>query len=99
MIHGNVTEFTRWELEILLETYIIEPNTTTAKNTRADGIVERNHLTMGDILRTANFTVLHFQEDTTTILKSVSRYPRITVHTTDIYYHRKKFLTGILSYR
>ena len=51
----NGTEFTDWLFKRLIETYGIDPKPITLKNLRTNSKVEKIHLTMVDILRTASF--------------------------------------------
>jgi transposase InsO family protein len=43
------------ELQELLESYGIKPVTTTVRNPRNNGFIERVHVTTGDMLRTTTF--------------------------------------------
>ena len=97
MVHYNGTEFIGWEFQIILETYGIKSKPTIVKKPVYNAIVERIHLTMGDILRTYNFTGLNCQDETNTILFTLSWVLRSTVHTTDGYSHRKKVFNGCIT--
>ena len=81
MFHDNGTNFTGCQFQILLETYGIDTKPTSAKSRRTNKISEKIQSTMGEILRTANFTGLHCQEEIITILQAVSWDMRITSHT------------------
>ena len=51
-IHDNGGEFIGWEFQKLLKTCGIEDKAITALNPKANGICERMHQTVGNILRT-----------------------------------------------
>ncbi len=48
--HNNGTEFMGSEFQEMCHSYNIEPERTTVKNPQAQALVERIHLTMGEIL-------------------------------------------------
>lgn len=50
--HDNGGEFTGWEFQELLQAYSIKDVPTTSRNPAANGICERMHKTVGNILRT-----------------------------------------------
>jgi hypothetical protein len=56
VIFDNETEFTGSELQELLSSYGIKPVPTTVRNPRSNGVIERVHLTMGDMLQTMTFS-------------------------------------------
>jgi len=55
VVFDNGTEFTGSEFQELLNSYGIKPVPTTVRNRRSNGVIERVHLTMGDMLRTMTF--------------------------------------------
>ena len=56
VVFDQGSEFKSEFVELLLS-YGIKPQPTTIKNPQANAIIERIHLTMGDMLRTKNFSV------------------------------------------
>jgi hypothetical protein len=56
VIFDNGTEFTGSEFQELLSSYGIKPVPTTVRNPRSNGVIERVHLTMGDMLQTMTFS-------------------------------------------
>jgi len=60
VIYDNGTEFVRQEFQELLVSYGIKPVPTTIRNPKSNGVVERIHLTMGDMLRTMTFSGADF---------------------------------------
>ena len=57
MICDNGGEFAGREFQELLQSYAVEQVLTTVANPQSNGIKERMHLTMADMLRTMKFTV------------------------------------------
>ena len=57
VIFDNGKEFVGEEFQELLESYAIRAVPTTVKNPQANGVVERMHLTLADILRTMTVEV------------------------------------------
>jgi transposase InsO family protein len=55
-LYDNGTEFTGQEFQELLESYSVKPIATTVRNPRSNGVIERVHLTMGDMLQTMTFS-------------------------------------------
>jgi hypothetical protein len=55
VVFDNGTEFTGSEFQELLNSYGIKPVPTTVRNPKSNGVIERVHLTMGDMLRTMTF--------------------------------------------
>jgi hypothetical protein len=56
VVFDNGTEFTGQKFQELLESYGIKPVATTVRNPRSNVVIERVHLTMGDMLRTMTFS-------------------------------------------
>jgi hypothetical protein len=57
VIYDNGKEFTGGEFQELLDSYAIKHAPTTVKNPQANGVVERMHLTLADMLRTMRIEV------------------------------------------
>ncbi len=55
MIFDNGGEFTGGAFQELLHSYGIQPVPTTVRNPKSNGVIERSHLTMADMLRTISF--------------------------------------------
>ncbi len=55
VIFDNGGEFTGGEFQELLSSYGVQPVPTTVRNPKSNGIIERVHLTMADMLRTITF--------------------------------------------
>jgi hypothetical protein len=56
VVYDNGTEFTGQEFQDLLDSYGIKAVSTTVRNPKSNGVIERVHLTMGDMLRTMTFS-------------------------------------------
>ena len=56
VIYDNGTEFTGQDFQELLDSYGIKAVSTTVRNPKSKGVIERVHLTMGDMLRTMTFS-------------------------------------------
>jgi transposase InsO family protein len=56
VVFDNGGEFIGAEFQELLASYGIKPVPTTVRNPKSNGVIERVHLTMGDMLRTITFT-------------------------------------------
>jgi transposase InsO family protein len=63
VIYDNGTDFTRGEFQELLQSYGIQLVSTTMRNPRSNGVIERVHLTMGDMLQTMKFSGNHCFKD------------------------------------
>jgi transposase InsO family protein len=50
-LHDNGTEFVSAEFQELLQSYGIQSKLTTVKNPQANGILERTHQVIGNLLR------------------------------------------------
>ncbi|MFN9980872.1 MAG: hypothetical protein ACK53Y_13185, partial [bacterium] len=66
----------------LLESYGIKPLATTVRNPRSNGVIERVHLTMGDMLRTMTFSGSDWFTDMQHTLDAVAWAVRTTVNPT-----------------
>ena len=62
VVNDNGGEFTGSEFQELLSSYAIEQQPTTVLNPRSNGIKERMHLTMADMLRTMTLKVKNDNE-------------------------------------
>lgn len=56
VIYNNGTEFTGHKFQELLDSYGIKPIPTTVRKPKSNGVIERVHLTMGDMLQTMTFS-------------------------------------------
>jgi transposase InsO family protein len=56
VVFDNGGEFMGGEFQELLASYGVTPVPTTVRNPKSNGVIERVHLTMGDMLRTITFT-------------------------------------------
>jgi hypothetical protein len=82
VVYDNGTEFTGQEFQELLESYGIKPLATTVRNPRSNGVIERVHLTMGDMLRTMTFSGSDWFTDMQHTLDAVAWAVRTTVNPT-----------------
>jgi hypothetical protein len=82
VVYDNGGEFTGQEFQELLESYGIKPLATTVRNPRSNGIIERVHLTMGDMLRTMTFSGSDWFTDLQHTLDAVAWAVRTTVNPT-----------------
>ena len=57
IIHNNGTEFVETEFQELLESYGVKSKSTTVKNQQANGVHERVHLLMAEMLQTQKIVV------------------------------------------
>ena len=62
VVHDNGTECIYREFKSIIDTYGTEPEPNNLKVPIFNTIMERLHVTMGDIPRTDNFIGLHWQE-------------------------------------
>ena len=86
MIYDNGKEFVGEEFQELLESYNIKGVPTTVKNPQANGVVERMHLTLADMLRTMTVIVdeecpIKINDAIDTMLQSSAWSLRTTVST------------------
>ena len=79
VIHDNGTEFSSEFLE-LLASYGINSKLTTVKNPQANAMIERVHLTRGDMLRTKTFEGEDWMEELDSILQSMAWAIRVAVN-------------------
>jgi transposase InsO family protein len=56
VVYINGNEFIGQEYQEILDSYGIKPITTTNRNPKSNGVIERVHLTMGDMLWTMSFS-------------------------------------------
>jgi len=68
------------EFQDLLDSYGIKPVPTTVKNPRSNGVIERVHLTMGDMLRTMTFSGNDWFQDLQRTLDAVAWAVRTTIN-------------------
>jgi hypothetical protein len=80
VVYDNGTEFTGYEFQELLQSYGIKAVSTTVRNPRSNGVIERVHLTMGDMLRTMTFSGSDWFQDMQRALDSVAWAIRTTVN-------------------
>ena len=74
------------EFQELLTSYGIEDTSpTTLKNPQANGMVEKMHLSMGDMIRTSKFESDTWEEEVDLLLQSIAWAIRSTVHSTALY--------------
>ena len=79
VVHDNGTEFSSEFLE-LLASYGIKSKPTTVKNPQSNAMIERVHLTMGDMLRTKTFEGEDWMEELDNILQSMAWAIRVAVN-------------------
>jgi hypothetical protein len=72
VVYDNGMEFVGQELQELLHSYGIKPVPTTVRNPRSNGVIERVHLTMGDMLRTMTFRGADWFQDMQRSLDAVA---------------------------
>jgi hypothetical protein len=82
VIHDNGTEFTGSDFQELLPSYGIKSKSTTVRNPKSNGVIERVHLTMGDMLRTMKFSGDNWFQDLQRTLDAVAWAIRATVNPT-----------------
>jgi hypothetical protein len=80
VIHDNGTEFTGSEFQELLTSYGIKAKSTTVRNPMSNGVIERVHLTMGDMLRTMTFSGSDWFQDLQRTLDAVAWAIRATIN-------------------
>jgi hypothetical protein len=80
VIHDNGTEFTGSEFQELLSSYGIKAKSTSVRNPKSNGVIERVHLTMGDMLRTMKFTGNDWVQDLQRTLDAVAWAIRATIN-------------------
>ncbi len=80
VIFDNGGEFTGGEFQELLHSYGVQPIPTTICNPKSNGVVERVHLTMGDMLRTITFQGEDWMMEAQQTLDAVAWAIRTTVN-------------------
>jgi hypothetical protein len=80
VVYDNGTEFTGQEFQELLDSYGIKPVATTVRNPKSNGVIERVHLTMGDMLRTMTFSGADWFSDMQRALDAVAWAVRTTIN-------------------
>jgi transposase InsO family protein len=80
VIFDNGGEFTGSEFQELLHSYGVQPVPTTIRNPKSNGVVERVHLTMGDMLRTITFQGEDWMTEAQRTLDAVAWAIRTTVN-------------------
>ena len=85
VIHDNGSEFIGMEFQEMLSSYGIKSSPTSVKNPKGNAIVERMHLTAGDMLRTAEFEGNNWKYELNKTLQSVAWAIRSTVSTVTNY--------------
>jgi len=80
VVYDNGAEFVGQEFQELLQSYGIKPVPTTVRNPRSNGVVERVHLTMGDMLRTMTFRGTDWFKDMQRSLDAVAWAVRTTIN-------------------
>ena len=83
--HDNGTEFTGAEFQEMLASFGIKSKPTTVKNPQANAVLERTHLTLGDQLRTQQFTYDDWATQLEAACQTTSWALRSTVHSTTGY--------------
>ena len=81
VIHDNGNEFIGNEFKEMLSSYGVKSCDTSVKNPRGNAIVERMHLTMGDMLRGMEFDGSDWKVELNRSLQSVAWAIRSTVST------------------
>jgi hypothetical protein len=79
VFYNNGTEFTGQEIQELLDSYGIKPVSTTVRNPKSNGVIERVHLTMGDMLRTMTFSGTDWFADMQRALDAVAWAVQTTI--------------------
>jgi len=64
----------------MLESYGIKPVNTTVRNPKSNGVIERIHLTMGDMLQTMTFHGADWYQDMQRSLDAVAWAVRTTIN-------------------
>ena len=85
VIHDNGSEFIGVEFQEMLSSYGIQAAPTSVKNPRGNSIVERMHLTAGDMLRTSEFDGNNWKYELNRTLQAVAWAIRSTVSTVTDY--------------
>ena len=85
VIHDNGNEFIGMEFQQMLSSYGIKSVATSVKNPRGNAIIERMHLTAGDMLRTMEFDGTNWLYEMDRVLQVVAWAIRSTISTTTNY--------------
>ena len=80
VVFDNGTEFVGQEFQEMLESYGIKPVNTTVRNPKSNGVIERVHLTMGDMLQTMTFRGADWYQDMQRALDAVAWAIRTTIN-------------------
>jgi len=80
VVYDNGNEFVGQEFQELLDSYGIKPVATTVRNPKSNGVIERVHLTMGDMLRTMTFSGSDWFQDMQRALDAVAWAIRTTIN-------------------
>ncbi len=80
VVYENGNGFLGHEFQEMLQIYGIKPVATTVRNPRSNGIIERVHLTMGDMLRTMTFSGDDWFQDMQHALDAVAWEVRTSVN-------------------
>jgi hypothetical protein len=80
VIHDNGAEFTGSAFQELLSSYGIRAKSTSVRNPKSNGVIERVHLTMGDMLRTMKFSGNDWFQDLQRTLDAVAWAIRATIN-------------------
>jgi hypothetical protein len=80
VVFGNGSEFIGREFQEMLDSYGIKPVPTMVRNPKSNGVIERVHLTMGDMLRTMTFTGTDWFQEMQRALDAVSWAVRTTIN-------------------
>jgi transposase InsO family protein len=79
VVFDNGGEFMGGEFQELLVSYGVKPVPTTVRNPKSNGVIERVHLTMGDMLRTITFTGTDWMLEAQRTLDAVAWAIRTTI--------------------
>jgi transposase InsO family protein len=80
VVFDNGGEFMGGEFQELLASYGVKPVPTTVRNPKSNGVIERVHLTMGDMLRTITFTGTDWMLEAQRTLDAVAWAIRTTIN-------------------
>jgi transposase InsO family protein len=72
VVYDNGNEFFRQEFQELFESYGIHPVATMIRNSMSNRVIERVHLTMGDMLWTMTFSGSDWVTDMQQVLDAVA---------------------------
>jgi hypothetical protein len=80
VVYDNGGEFVGNEFQEMLQSYGIKPIATTIRNPKSNGVIERVHLTMGDMLRAMTFSGDDWFLDMQRALDAVAWAVRTTIN-------------------